>query len=266
MAELFGRVDGTSGGRGGSMHVFDGERRFMGGYGIVGGNLPLAAGLGLASDYKGTDDVTVCMFGDGASNTGNFGETMNLAALWRLPVVFLLENNLYGMGTAVERHSAVTDLSRKAEGLGVPGVRVDGMDVLAMRETRRRAHPDRARGAPADDGRGVHLPLPRPLGGRPRGLPDQGGGRGVAQEGPDRGLRRPARGRGRARARGARGDARADRRAGRRGGRVRRRLARAAARHRSTTTSTSSATRCRAGTRSTSARRTRSRASASARS
>ncbi len=135
MAELFGRVDGTSGGRGGSMHVFDAENRFMGGYGIVGGNLPLAAGLALASDYKGTDDVTVCMFGDGASNTGNFGETMNLAALWRLPVVFILENNLYGMGTSVERHSAVTDFSKKAEGLGVPGVRADGMDVLAMRET-----------------------------------------------------------------------------------------------------------------------------------
>jgi pyruvate dehydrogenase E1 component alpha subunit len=135
MAELFGRVDGTSGGRGGSMHVFDAERRFMGGYGIVGGNLPLAAGLALASDYKGTDEVTVCMFGDGASNTGNFGETMNLAALWRLPVVFILENNLYGMGTSVERHSAVTDFSKKAEGLGVPGVRADGMDVLAMRET-----------------------------------------------------------------------------------------------------------------------------------
>jgi pyruvate dehydrogenase E1 component alpha subunit len=135
MAELFGRVDGTSGGRGGSMHIFDAERRFMGGYGIVGGNLPLAAGLALSSDYKGTDEVTVCMFGDGASNTGNFGETMNLAALWRLPVVFILENNLYGMGTAVHRHSAVTDFSKKAEGLGVPGVRADGMDVLAMRDT-----------------------------------------------------------------------------------------------------------------------------------
>jgi pyruvate dehydrogenase E1 component alpha subunit len=134
MAELFGRVDGTSGGRGGSMHIFDAERRFMGGYGIVGGNLPLAAGLALSSDYKGTDEVTVCMFGDGASNTGNFGETMNFAALWSLPVVFLVENNLYGMGTALERHSAVPDLSHKAEGLGVPGVRVDGMDVLAVRE------------------------------------------------------------------------------------------------------------------------------------
>ncbi len=135
MAELFGREDGCSRGRGGSMHIFDLERRFMGGYGIVGGNLPLAAGLALASDYRNEDVVTVCMFGDGASNTGNFGETMNLTALWRLPVVFLVENNLYGMGTSIDRHSAVTDLSRKAEGLGVPGVRVDGMDVLAVRET-----------------------------------------------------------------------------------------------------------------------------------
>ncbi len=121
MAELFGRVDGTSGGRGGSMHIFDAERRFMGGYGIVGGNLPIAAGLALSSQYKGEDAVTVCMFGDGASNTGNFGETMNLAALWKLPVFFLVENNLYGMGTAVERHSAQTDLSKKAEGYGIPG-------------------------------------------------------------------------------------------------------------------------------------------------
>jgi pyruvate dehydrogenase E1 component alpha subunit len=134
MAELFGRVDGTSGGRGGSMHIFDREHRFMGGYGIVGGNLPIAAGLALASDYKGEDAVTVCMFGDGASNAGNFGETMNLAALWKLPVFFLVENNLYGMGTSVERHSAQTDLSKKAEGYGISGKRIDGMDVCAVRE------------------------------------------------------------------------------------------------------------------------------------
>jgi pyruvate dehydrogenase E1 component subunit alpha len=134
MAELFGRVDGCSQGRGGSMHLFDAERRFMGGYGIVGGNLPLAAGLALASDYRGENAVTLCMFGDGASNQGTFGETMNLAALWKLPVVFLVVNNQYGMGTAIHRHSAVTDLSRKAECLGVPGERVDGMDVLAVRE------------------------------------------------------------------------------------------------------------------------------------
>jgi pyruvate dehydrogenase E1 component subunit alpha len=134
MAELFGREAGTSHGRGGSMHLFDYERRFMGGYGIVGGNLPLAAGLALASDYTGEDAVTLCMFGDGASNQGTFGETMNLAALWKLPVVFMVINNQYGMGTAIERHSAVTDLSQKAECLGVPGERVDGMDVLAVRE------------------------------------------------------------------------------------------------------------------------------------
>src|ERR1700749_4653968 len=134
MAELFGRVDGTSGGRGGSMHIFDAERRFIGGYGIVGGNLPLAAGLALPPQDKGEDAVTVCMFGDGASNTGNFGETMNLAALWTLPIVFLVENNLYGMGTAIERHSAQTDLSKKAEGYGIPGTRIDGMDVLAVRK------------------------------------------------------------------------------------------------------------------------------------
>jgi pyruvate dehydrogenase E1 component alpha subunit len=135
MAELFGRVDGTSGGRGGSMHIFDAERRFMGGYGIVGGNLPIAAGLALSADFKGEDAVTVCMFGDGASNAGNFGETMNLAALWSLPILFLVENNLYGMGTSVERHSAQTDLSKKAEGYGVPGQRIDGMDVMAVRES-----------------------------------------------------------------------------------------------------------------------------------
>jgi pyruvate dehydrogenase E1 component alpha subunit len=134
MAELFGRVDGTSGGRGGSMHIFDREARFMGGYGIVGGNLPIAAGLALSSQYRGEEAVTVCMFGDGASNAGNFGETMNLAALWKLPILFLVENNLYGMGTSVERHSAQTDLSKKAEGYGVPGQRIDGMDVIAVRE------------------------------------------------------------------------------------------------------------------------------------
>jgi pyruvate dehydrogenase E1 component alpha subunit len=135
MAELFGKRDGCSGGRGGSMHLFDMERRFLGGYGIVGGNLPLAAGVALASDYRGTEDATLCMFGDGATNTGNFGETMNFAALWKLPVVFMVINNQFGMGTALERHSAVTDLSEKAAGYGVPGRRCDGMDVLDVHAT-----------------------------------------------------------------------------------------------------------------------------------
>ncbi|HEY2768715.1 MAG TPA: pyruvate dehydrogenase (acetyl-transferring) E1 component subunit alpha [Solirubrobacteraceae bacterium] len=147
MAELFGRVDGCSKGRGGSMHMFDLQRRFMGGYGIVGGNLPIAAGIALASDYLGEDDVTLCVFGDGASNQGTFGETLNLAALWKLPVVFMVTNNQFGMGTALGRHSAVTDLQRKGESLGVPGMRCDGMDVLdthaAIAEALRRVREER---------------------------------------------------------------------------------------------------------------------------
>jgi pyruvate dehydrogenase E1 component alpha subunit len=147
MAELFGRDQGVSRGRGGSMHMFDLENRFMGGYGIVGGNLPLAAGMALASDYRGLDEVTVCVFGDGAANQGTFGETLNLAALWKLPVVFMVTNNQFGMGTAIERHSAVTDLHRRGDGFGVPGLRCDGMDVAAtrevMREAIRRAREDR---------------------------------------------------------------------------------------------------------------------------
>ncbi|MBK5230170.1 MAG: pyruvate dehydrogenase (acetyl-transferring) E1 component subunit alpha [Thermoleophilia bacterium] len=149
MAELFGRVDGVSKGRGGSMHMFDMERRFMGGYGIVGGHLPIAAGLALAATYKGTDDAVVCMLGDGATNQGTFGETLNLAALWRLPVVFIIVNNQFGMGTSLARHSAVTDLSAKGEGFGVPGTRCDGMDVLdvescvktALEHVRSERHP-----------------------------------------------------------------------------------------------------------------------------
>ena len=147
MAELFGRTGGCCGGHGGSMHMFDLSRRFMGGYGIVGGNLPIATGIGLASDYTKTDDVTLCTFGDGASNQGTFGETLNLAALWRLPIVFVVINNQFGMGTSLERHSAVTDLQRKGESLGVPGTRCDGMDVLdtyaVLAEAVRRVREDR---------------------------------------------------------------------------------------------------------------------------
>src|SRR5215203_501857 len=134
MAELFGKVDGCSRGRGGSMHLFDWDRRFLGGYGIVGGSLPLSAGVALANDYLETDDVILSMMGDGATNQGTFGETMNLAALWKLPVVFVIINNQFGMGTALHRHSAVTDLSLKSEGYGVPGTRCDGMDVLDVHD------------------------------------------------------------------------------------------------------------------------------------
>jgi pyruvate dehydrogenase E1 component alpha subunit len=135
MAELFGKTGGCSHGRGGSMHLFDWERRFLGGYGIVGGSLPLSAGVALAADYGEGDDAVVSMMGDGATNQGTFGETMNLAALWDLPVVFVIVNNQFGMGTALERHSAVLDLSKKSEGFGVPGTRCDGMDVLDVHAT-----------------------------------------------------------------------------------------------------------------------------------
>ena len=192
MAELFGKRDGCSKGHGGSMHMFDAQRRFMGGYGIVGGNLPIAAGIALACDQRGTEEVTLCTFGDGASNQGTFGETLNLAALWRLPVVFMVVNNQFGMGTSLSRHSAVTDLQRKGESLGVPGMRCDGMDILDTHRVVSEALGARARGAPAAAGRGRHLPLPRPLDGRPRGLPHQGGGRRVARARPDPRVRRPA--------------------------------------------------------------------------
>jgi pyruvate dehydrogenase E1 component alpha subunit len=134
MAELFGREGGCSSGRGGSMHLFDWDKRFLGGYGIVGGSLPLSAGVALAADYMDTEDVILSMMGDGATNQGTFGETMNLAALWKLPVVFVIINNQFGMGTALHRHSAVTDLSMKAQGFGVPGTRCDGMDVLDVHD------------------------------------------------------------------------------------------------------------------------------------
>ena len=129
MAELYGKSTGSSGGRGGSMHIFDLSRRFMGGWGIVGGNVPIGAGFALQSRYRGNDEVTLCVLGDGATNQGTFGETLNMAALWNLPIVFLVTNNRFGMGTSLERHSAVTDLVRKGEGLGVDGRSCDGMNV-----------------------------------------------------------------------------------------------------------------------------------------
>ena len=198
MAELFGRETGCSKGRGGSMHLFDWERRFLGGYGIVGGSLPLSAGVALANDYLGNEDVILSMMGDGATNQGTFGETMNLAALWKLPVVFVIINNQFGMGTALHRHSAVTDLSLKSEGFGVSGHPLRRHGRARRPQRRHRRPPMRARGTPAAARRGRHVPLPRSLHGRPRGVPHQGGGRGVARARPDQGVRRPARRRGRA--------------------------------------------------------------------
>jgi pyruvate dehydrogenase E1 component alpha subunit len=139
MAELFGKATGVSRGKGGSMHMFDAGLRFMGGYGIVGGHLPLAVGIGYAVNYRGTDEVVLCLFGDGATNQGVFHEAMNMAALYRTPVVFVCENNGYGIGTAVARASAVEELYKKSCAYETPGLKVDGMDVLAVYETVRQA-------------------------------------------------------------------------------------------------------------------------------
>ncbi|MGB0035967.1 MAG: thiamine pyrophosphate-dependent enzyme, partial [Candidatus Acidiferrales bacterium] len=139
MAEMFGKATGCSHGHGGSMHFFDASRRFYGGYAIVGGGLPIAVGLALADKFQNRPRITACYFGDGAVAEGEFHESLNLAALWRLPVVFLCENNLYAMGTAIERYQAQTDISQKAAPYGLPAEAVDGMDVLAVEEATRRA-------------------------------------------------------------------------------------------------------------------------------
>ncbi|HET7309759.1 MAG TPA: pyruvate dehydrogenase (acetyl-transferring) E1 component subunit alpha [Mycobacteriales bacterium] len=149
MAEMFGKVEGCSGGRGGSMHLFDVGSRFYGGNAIVAGGLPLALGLALADDMRGRDAVTACFFGDGAVAEGEFHETLNLAALWRLPVLFLCENNLYAMGTAIERAQSQTDVALRASSYEMPAWSVDGMDVLAVEDaTRAAAEAVRAGGGP----------------------------------------------------------------------------------------------------------------------
>jgi pyruvate dehydrogenase E1 component alpha subunit len=131
MAELFGKATGCSQGMGGSMHFFDVEKHFMGGYGIVGGHPPLAAGTAFATKYLGKDSVTICFFGEASSNQGVFHETLNMAMLWKLPVIFICENNWYGMGTAIERASAGGDLYDKAAGYHMDRAAVDGMDIIA---------------------------------------------------------------------------------------------------------------------------------------
>ena len=144
MAELFGRRDGLSKGKGGSMHLFDKSVNFLGGHGIVAAHLPLAVGAAFAIKYEGGDQVVQCFFGDGAVPEGEFHEAMNLAALWKLPVIFICENNRYAMGTAIHRALARTEIWRFAEHYGMHAEAVDGMDVLAVREVVGRAV-DRAR-------------------------------------------------------------------------------------------------------------------------
>jgi pyruvate dehydrogenase E1 component alpha subunit len=139
MAEMYGKANGCSRGHGGSMHFFDVTRRFYGGHAIVGGGLPVAVGLALADKLQSRARVTACFFGDGAVAEGEFHESLNLAALWKLPVLFLCENNLYAMGTALARHQAQPDIRRKTDAYAVPSEAVDGMDVVAVEEAARRA-------------------------------------------------------------------------------------------------------------------------------
>jgi pyruvate dehydrogenase E1 component alpha subunit len=134
MAEMLGKATGCSKGKGGSMHMADVTKNFWGGHAIVGAHLPLAAGLALGDKYSGTDSVTICMFGDGATNIGYFHEALNLSKVWDLPVLWVCENNQYGMGTSVDRASAVMEIRQKAEGYQIPNSRIDGMDVLEVRK------------------------------------------------------------------------------------------------------------------------------------
>jgi pyruvate dehydrogenase E1 component subunit alpha len=134
MAELYGKSTGLGKGKGGSMHLADVTRHVWGGYAIVGGHVPLAAGLALANQYRNLPRVVSCFLGDGATNIGTFFSSLNMAALWKLPLVIIVENNRYGMGTAVKRASAVEDMYRKASAFNIPAVRIDGNDVLAVRD------------------------------------------------------------------------------------------------------------------------------------
>ena len=134
MAELFGRTGGYSKGKGGSMHIFDIEHHFYGGYGIVGGQIPLATGMAFASRYRNEDRVTVCYFGEAATNQGAFHESLNMASKWKLPVIYLCENNRYGMGTAVERVTAVPEIAKRASAFAMRGEQADGMDAIKFYE------------------------------------------------------------------------------------------------------------------------------------
>jgi pyruvate dehydrogenase E1 component alpha subunit len=139
MAELTGRRSGYSKGKGGSMHMFSKEKNFYGGHGIVGATAPLGAGLAFANKYRDNDNIALCYFGDGAANQGQVYETFNMAELWGLPVVFVIENNRYAMGTAIERSSSTTNLSQRGISFAIPGEEVDGMDVRAVRQAGARA-------------------------------------------------------------------------------------------------------------------------------
>lgn len=139
MAELYGKETGCSKGRGGSMHIFDAEHRFMGGYALVGGPFPLAAGMAKAIQMKGDDDIAICFLGDAANNQGTFHESLNMAAVWKLPVLYVCENNLYGIGTRIDRSTAVIDQYKRACGYNMPAKQVDGQDIEIVYEAAKEA-------------------------------------------------------------------------------------------------------------------------------
>jgi pyruvate dehydrogenase E1 component alpha subunit len=144
LAELYGKATGNVKGKGGSMHMFSKEKGFFGGHGIVGGQIGVGTGMAYAQKYKGTDNVTLCFFGEAAVNQGIFHESLNMAQLWKIPCIYICENNQYGMGTSQKRAMSISNIAKKAEGYGMAGEFVDGMDVIAVREATQRAI-DRAR-------------------------------------------------------------------------------------------------------------------------
>ena len=193
MAELTGRSGGSSKGKGGSMHMFSTEAAFYGGHGIVGAQVSLGTGLALANAYRDNGKVSFAFYGDGAANQGQVYESFNMAQVWKLPVVYVIENNEYAMGTAIDRSSSETRLYKRGVSFNIPGEEVDGMDVTGgegRRGAGRRALPDRQGSLhPGDE----DLPLSRPLHERPGEVPDAGGGRRGAQDPrPHRACRGPA--------------------------------------------------------------------------